>query len=149
MQRNVILILLLYAVILCYLFTPVVIANAKGYEVTLVLPDTCVIGTDLLIKGTATGGDTIDIAIGNIMAAVDIPIDKNGRFSKKITLDVETMVIVIKAYVNGPKDRDGNPVEVKVGEIIPEGFDNQQILLLGMVHIRSRALPLDPIVWIL
>ena len=122
MQRNVILILLLYAVILCYLFTPVVIANAKGYEVTLVLPDTCVIGTDLLIKGTATGGDTIDIAIGNIMAAVDIPIDKNGRFSKKITLDVETMVIVIKAYVNGPKDRDGNPVEVKVGEIIPEGF---------------------------
>ncbi len=134
MQRNVILILLLYAVILCYIFSPVVIANAKGYEVTFVLPDTSVIGSDLLIKGTATGGDTVDIAIGNLMAAVDIPIDENGRFTKKITLDVDTMVIVIKAYVNGPKDRDGNPVEVKIGEIIPEDLGildngNTQVIL--------------------
>ena len=134
MRRNVILILLLYAVILCYIFTPVVIANAKGYEVTFVLPDTSVIGSDLLIKGTATGGDTVDIAIGNLMAAVDIPIDENGRFTKKITLDVDTMVIVIKAYVNGPKDRDGNPVEVKIGEIIPEDLGildngNTQVIL--------------------
>ncbi|VUT26063.1 MAG: hypothetical protein MASP_01306 [Candidatus Methanolliviera sp. GoM_asphalt] len=82
MRRDVILILLLYAVILCYIFTPVVLANAKGYEVTLVLPDTCGIGTDLLIKGRATGGDTVDIAIGDTMAAVDIPIDKNGRFTR-------------------------------------------------------------------
>lgn len=134
MQRNVILILLLYAVILCYIFSPVVLANAKGYEVTFVLPDTSVIGSDLLIKGTATGGDTVDIAIGNLMAAVDIPIDENGRFTKKITLDVDTMVIVIKAYVNGPKDRDGNPVEVKIGEIIPEDLGildngNTQVIL--------------------
>lgn len=127
MRRNVILILLLYVVILCYIFTPVVIANAKGYEVTFALQDTCVIGADLLIKGTATGGDTVHIAIGDIMAAVDIPIAENGKFTKKITLDVDTMVIVIKAYVNGPKDRDGNPVEVMVGERIPEAlgiFDN-------------------------
>ena len=134
MRRNVILILLLYAVILCYIFSPVVLANAKGYEVTFVLPDTSVIGSDLLIKGTATGGDTVDIAIGNLMAAVDIPIDENGRFTKKITLDVDTMVIVIKAYVNGPKDRDGNPVEVKIGEIIPEDLGildngNTQVIL--------------------
>ena len=134
MQRNVILILLLYAVILCYIFTPVVIANAKGYEVTLVLPDTSVIGSDLLIKGTVTGGGTVDIAIGDIMATVDIPIAENGRFIKKITLDPDTMVIVIKAYVNGPKDRDGNPVEVKVGERIPEDLGildngNTQVIL--------------------
>ena len=134
MQRNVILILLLYAVILCYIFTPVVIANAKGYEVTFALPDTSVIGSDLLIKGTATGGGTVDIAIGDIMATVDIPIAENGRFIKKITLDPDTMVIVIKAYVNGPKDRDGNPVEVKVGERIPEDLGildngNTQVIL--------------------
>ncbi|MEA3293566.1 MAG: hypothetical protein U9P81_01130, partial [Euryarchaeota archaeon] len=134
MRRNVILILLFYAVILCYIFTPVVIANAKGYEVTFVLPDTSVIGSDLVIKGTVTGGDTVDIAIGDIMAAVDIPIDKNGRFTKKITPDVETMVIVIKAYVNGPKDRDGNPVEVNVGSKIPEDLGildngNTQVIL--------------------
>lgn len=134
MQRNVILILLLYAVILCYIFTPVDIANAKGYEVTFALPDTSVIGSDLLIKGTATGGGTVDIAIGDIMATVDIPIAENGRFIKKITLDPDTMVIVIKAYVNGPKDRDGNPVEVKVGKRIPEDLGildngNTQVIL--------------------
>ena len=43
--------------------------------------------------------------------------------------------IVIKAYVNGPKDRDGNPVEVKVGERIPEGLGildngNTQIIMI-------------------
>ncbi|RCV63198.1 hypothetical protein C5S53_15230 [Methanophagales archaeon] len=133
MRRKVILILLLYAVILCYNVTPVVIADANGYDVTLTLPDTCVIGTDLLIQGTATGGETVDIANGDIMVAVDIPIAEDGRFIKKIALDVETMVIVIKAYVNGPKDRDGNPVEVKVGERIPESsgiFDNGNIQVI-------------------
>jgi hypothetical protein len=87
----------------------------------------------LVIKGTVTGGDTIDIAIGDIMTAVDIPIDENGRFIKKITLDVETMVIVIKAYVNGPKDRDGNPVEV----IFDHGHCTR-IRLCGYCNYRSK-----------
>jgi hypothetical protein len=83
MRRNVIAILLLYAVILFFIIMPTGIANAEEYEVTFVLPDTCVIGTDLIIKGTSTGGDTVDIAIDDIMAAVDIPIDESGRFTKK------------------------------------------------------------------
>ena len=83
MQRKVIAILLLYAVILFFIIMPTGIANAEEYEVTFVLPDKCVIGTDLIIKGTSTGGDTIDITIDDIIAAVDISIDENGRFTKK------------------------------------------------------------------
>jgi hypothetical protein len=57
---------------------------------------------------------------------------------KKIPSGAETMLIfsegyVIKAYVNGPKDRDGNTVEVKVGERIPEGlgiFDDGDTLII-------------------
>jgi hypothetical protein len=124
---------------------PTGIANAEEYEVTFVLPDTCVMGTDLIIKGTSTGGDTLDITIDDIMAAVDIPIDENGRFTKKIPSGAESMFFflggyVIKAYVNGPKDRDGNRVEVKVGEIIPEGlgiFDEGDTLVIMTVPTLS------------
>ncbi|MCK4346988.1 MAG: hypothetical protein KAW47_00075 [Thermoplasmatales archaeon] len=138
MRIKSIVIMLLYAVILFFIIMPMGIANAEEYEVTFVLPDTCVVGTDLIIKGTSTGGDTVDITIDDTLAAVDIPIDENGRFTKKIPSGAETILIfsggyVIKAYVNGPKDRDGNPVEVNVGERIPEGlgiFDDGNTLII-------------------
>lgn len=103
------------------------IANAEEYEVTFDVPSTCVIGTDLVIKGISTGGDTVDIAIDDTMVVVDIPIDENGRFVKTIPTGAGTTLSIsggyaIKAYVNGPKDRDGNPVEVNLGERIPEGL---------------------------
>ena len=127
MRRKAIVIMFLYAAILFFITTPMGIANAEEYEVTFVLPDRCVIGTDLIIKGTSTGGDTVDIAIDDIMVAIDVPIDENGRFTKKIPSGAETILwvprgYVVKAYVNGPKDRNGNSVEIKVGERIPEGL---------------------------
>ncbi len=145
MRRNVIAILLLYVVILCYIFMPIGIANAEEYEVTFVLPDTCVVGTDLIINGASTGGDTVDIAIYDIIVAVDIPIDGNGSFTRKIPSGAGTMLIlpegyVIKAYVNGPQDRDGNTVEVNVGERIPEGlgiFDDGDTLIIMTVPTLS------------
>ena len=145
MRRNVIPILLLYAIILFFMIMPTGIANAEEYEVTFVLQDTCVIGTDLIIKGISTGGDTVDITIDDIMVAVDIPIDENGRFTKKIPSGAETIRdipggYVIKAYVNGPIDQDGNTVEVKVGEIIPEGlgiFDDGDTLVIMTVPTLS------------
>ena len=129
MRKKVLVEMLFCAAILflCAAIMPVGIANAEEYEVTFDMPSTCVIGTDLVIKGISTGGDTVDIAIGDTMVAVDIPIDENGRFVKKIPTGAGTILGLsggykIKAYVNGPKDRDGNPVEVNVGDRIPEGL---------------------------
>ena len=96
-------------------------------DVIFDIPSTCVIGTDLVIKGTSTGGDTVDIAIDDTMIVVDISIDEKGKFIKKFPTGRETILRVpgtykIKAYVNGPRDRNGNLVKVKIGERIPEGL---------------------------
>ena len=112
---------------LCMVSMPI-IANAKEYAVTFDMSRKCYeIGTDLVIKGTSTGGDTVDIAIDDKMVAVDIPIDENGIFIKKIPTGHGTLLgmpgsIVIRAYVNGPRDRDGNPVNVNLWDEIPEGL---------------------------
>lgn len=129
MRKKVLVEMLFCATILLFsaVIMPVSIVNAEEYEVTFDMPSTCVIGTDLVIKGLSTGGDTVDIAIDDTMVAVDVSIDENGKFVKKIPTGAGTVVSIsggygIKAYVNGPKDRDGNPVEVNAGERIPEGL---------------------------
>jgi len=96
-------------------------------DVIFDIPSTCIIGTDLVIKGTSTGGDSVDIAIDGTMIAVDISIDEKGEFIKKFPTGRGTTFGLpgtynIKAYVNGPRDRNGNPVKVKIGEQIPEGL---------------------------
>ena len=129
MRKKVLVEVLLCAAILflCAVIMPIGIANAEEYEVTFDVPSTCVIGTDLVIKGISTGGNTVDIAIDDRMVAVDVPIDEYGKFVKTIPAGAGTTLsisggYVIKAYVNGPKDRDGNPVEVNVRERIPKGL---------------------------
>jgi len=53
-------------------------------KVTFNMPDTCVIGDDLVVNGTATAGDTVDIAIDDVIVKIDIPIDENGNFKEEL-----------------------------------------------------------------
>jgi hypothetical protein len=53
----------------------------SDYEVTFNMSSTCIIGTDLVVKGESTGGSTVDIAFDNTMVAIDLPIE-DGKFSK-------------------------------------------------------------------
>jgi len=53
-------------------------------KVTFYMPDTCVIGDDLVVNGTATGGDTVDIAIDDVIVKTDIPIDENWNFKEEL-----------------------------------------------------------------
>jgi len=117
----------------------------SDYEVTFNMSSACIIGTDLLVKGESTGGNTVDIAFENVMVAVDVPID-DGEFEKTFpTPDTYgTWVpgaIRIKAYVDGPKDRYGNPVNVSVGEEIPEGLgitdDGSTVVLMTAPYLTA------------
>ncbi|MHC1566067.1 MAG: hypothetical protein ACXQS6_07140, partial [Candidatus Syntropharchaeales archaeon] len=51
-------------------------------KAVLDLPDTCVIGEDLRINGTVNAGNTVDIAIEDLVVMIDIPVDSSGRFSE-------------------------------------------------------------------
>lgn len=53
-------------------------------QVTFDVPSTCVIGTDLVVRGAANTGDTIDIAIEDIIVADDIFIEIDGTFEVKL-----------------------------------------------------------------
>jgi hypothetical protein len=49
-------------------------------KVTFYTPETCAIGADLVVNGTANTGKTIDIAIENRIVKVGAAIDKKGKF---------------------------------------------------------------------
>lgn len=116
------------------------------YEVTFNMSSTCIIGTDLVVKGESTGGSTVDIAFDRIMVAIDLPIE-DGKFSKIFpTPDTYGTdlpgSIKITAYVDGPKDRYGEPVNVSVGEEIPEGLgiadDGSTVVLMTMPYLTAN-----------
>jgi hypothetical protein len=105
------------------IYVPFVIADDIIFDV----PSSCVIGTDLIVSGTSTRGNTLDIAIDDIMTATDIPLDAKGEFIIKFSTGRGTILNLpgtyrIKAYIDGPKDRNDNPVELKTGEQIPENL---------------------------
>ena len=118
----------------------------SDYEVTFNMSSTCIIGTDLVVKGESTGGSTVDIAFDNTMVAIDIPIE-DEKFSKIFpTPDTYGTYlpgsIKITAYVDGPKDRYGEPVNVSVGEEIPEGLgiadDGSTVVLMTMPYLTAN-----------
>lgn len=74
-------------------------------EVTFYTPETCVIGADLVVDGTANTGSTVDIAIENVIVKTGIQIDK-GKFEVKLpTPDTSGTgiegAIKIKAFIDG------------------------------------------------
>ena len=75
-------------------------------KVTLYTPETCAIGADLILNGTANTGKTVDIAIDDLIVKVDAAIDKNGKLEVKLptpaTSGTDTEgAIKIKAFIEG------------------------------------------------
>ncbi len=74
-------------------------------KVTFTMPETCAIGADLVINGTANTGDTVDIAIENRIVKDDAAIDK-GKFEVKLLTPATSGTgtegaIKIKAFIDG------------------------------------------------
>jgi len=82
-------------------------------RVTFTTPQTCSIGADLVINGTANTGKTVDIAINDRIVEVGVAIDTAGKFEVKLpTPDTPgTSVedaIKIKGFIDGNFTRDQN-----------------------------------------
>jgi hypothetical protein len=58
--------------------------NASKGKIVFNMPVTCIIGENLTIKGSASEGDSVDIAVDDIIKAMDIPIE-NGTFHTEIS----------------------------------------------------------------
>ena len=75
-------------------------------KVTFYMPETCTIGSDLVVNGTANIGGTIDLAIEDRIVKVDAAIDKEGKFEVKLptpdTYGTGTEgAVKIKAFIDG------------------------------------------------
>ncbi|RZN37481.1 MAG: hypothetical protein EFT35_06150 [Methanophagales archaeon ANME-1-THS] len=75
-------------------------------KVTFTMPNTCMIGADLVVNGTANTGKTVDIAIENRIVKVDVAIDTKGKFEVKLPTPATAGTSVegaikIKAFIDG------------------------------------------------
>jgi hypothetical protein len=75
-------------------------------KVTFSMLETCAIGADLVVNGTANTGKTVDIAIDDVIVKVDAAIDNDGMFKVKLaTPDTPGTgaedAIKIKAFIDG------------------------------------------------
>jgi hypothetical protein len=80
-------------------------------KVTFTMPETCAIGADLVVNGTANVGDTVDIAIDDIIVEVDADIDTKGKFEVKLPTPATPGTgtegaIKIKAFIDGDFSKD-------------------------------------------
>ncbi|MBE0517283.1 MAG: hypothetical protein IBX41_07855, partial [Methanophagales archaeon] len=87
-------------------------------KVTFYMPETCAIGADLVVNGTANTGKTVDIAIEDTVVKVDAAIDTKGKFAVKLPTPATHGTgteggIKIKAFIDGDfsKDEDVSGVE--------------------------------------
>ena len=83
-----------------------VVITVTEKKVTFYMPETCTIGSDLVVNGTANIGGTIDLAIEDRIVKVDAAIDKEGKFEVKLptpdTYGTGTEgAVKIKAFIDG------------------------------------------------
>ena len=65
------------------------------------MPSTCIIGENVAVKGSASEGDSVDIAMDDIVKAVDIPIE-NGTFYTVIsTAGYSPGSYTIEGFIDG------------------------------------------------
>ena len=65
------------------------------------MPSTCIIGENVAVKGSASEGDSVDIAMDDIVKAVDIPIE-NGTFYTEIsTAGYSPGSYTIEGFIDG------------------------------------------------
>ena len=123
-------------------------------KVTFYMPDTCVIGDDLVINGTATAGDTVDIAIDDIIVKTDIVIDENGNFKEELPTpdthgtgvpdDIEIEAFIDTDYEVGQRVADFNDDGSITVTMVSGGLTVQsssQVAALGDSFILSGAAP--------
>lgn len=75
-------------------------------KVTFTMPQTCAIGADLVVNGTANTGKTVDIAIENVIVKVDAAVDTKGKFEVKLPTPATSGTgtegaVKIKAFIDG------------------------------------------------
>jgi len=86
-----------------------VVITVSKKKVTFSMPETCAIGADLVVSGTANTGKTVDIAIEDIIVKVGVAIDSEGTFEVKLaTPDTPGTgtedAITIKAFIDPKMD---------------------------------------------
>jgi hypothetical protein len=98
-------------------------------KVTFTTPETCAIGSDLIINGTANTGKALDIAIEDVIVKAGVAIDSEGKFEVKLPTP--------KTFGTGTEDVikiRGFIVEDEVGysedEDVSEYNDHGSILVL-------------------
>jgi hypothetical protein len=114
-------------------------------KVTFYMPETCAIGSDLVVNGTANTGKTVDIAIENVIVKVDAAIDTKGKFEVKLpTPDTSGTGseggIKIKAFID-PK------VDFSLGDDASGVEDDGSIMVLmvtGDLTAESSATLVPP-----
>jgi len=75
--------------------------NAPGEKIVFDMPTTCIIGENVAVKGSASEGDSVDIAMDDIVKAVDIPIE-NGTFYTEIsTAGYSPGSYTIEGFIDG------------------------------------------------
>lgn len=77
-----------------------VVINASKGKIIFDMPLTFVIGENLAINGTANTGNSVDIAMDDIIKAVDIPIE-NGTFYTEISTVGYTGSYKIEGFIDG------------------------------------------------
>jgi hypothetical protein len=87
-----------------------VVISVSKKKVTFSMPETCAIGADLVINGTANTGKTVDIAIDDIIVKAGVAIDSKGKFEVKLpTPDTHGTgtedAITIKAFIVEDPDK--------------------------------------------
>jgi len=123
-------------------------------KVTFYMPDTCVIGNDLVVNGTATAGDTVDIAIDDVIVKTDIPIDESGIFKKVLPTpdtpgtgvpdDIEIEAFIDTDYVVGQRvadfsDDGSTTVSLVSGDLTAQS--SSEAAALGDSFILSGTAP--------
>ena len=123
-------------------------------KVTFYMPDTCMIGDDLVVNGTATAGDTVDIAIDEVIVKTDIVIDENGNFKEELPTpdtrgtgvedDIEIEAFIDADYVIGQRVADFSDDGSTTVSMVSGGLtvqNSSRVAALGDCFILSGTAP--------
>jgi len=112
-------------------------------KVTFTMPETCAIGADLIVNGTANAGNTVDIAIENVIVKAGVTIDRKGEFEVKLPTPATSGTgtegaIKIKAFI----DRDFSE-EQDVSGVVADG-SAMVLMIIGDLTAESSATLVSP-----
>jgi len=74
--------------------------NAPSGKIVFDMPTTCIIGENMAVKGTASEGDSVDIAIDDLVKAVDILIENETFYTEISTVGYSPGAYVIDAFID-------------------------------------------------